>query len=373
MSSVRSCLVVDDDISERVILSHTLQEAFPEISVSEAENVASAEQKCLSEEFDCIILDYNLPDMDGLTLARRLRAYHPYLPIILVTSVGDEMLATRALRGGVSDYIPKARINTDSIHRTVARAIYVAMQSKMIEEQRAELENFAYALAHDFKQPVRQIRTFTDLISHDLRDLDKDDVLRNLGFLSDAARRLGNLVDVMSQYTLLSKKPELGAVDLKQSFEETRSSLTAYIEERHGELEYDAGCVVLGNETLMLQVLQNLVSNGLKYNASKTPRVTISTSMTDGRCVVAVQDNGIGIEERYLGDIFKPLVRLHPSSEYSGSGLGLTLARKSAIAQGGRIWCASEPGEGSTFFIEFSTYASMGKTAGAQAGQGLSH
>lgn len=361
MSSPQSFLVVDDNITERLILAHTLQDAFPGVTIHEAEDVDNAEKACLAENFDCIILDYNMPDMDGLTLARRLRSVHPHLPIILVTSVGDEMLATRALRGGVSDYIPKARINTDSIHRTIARAVYVAMQSRMIEEQREELENFAYALAHDFKQPVRQIRTFTDLIVHDLRDAEKADIRQNLEFLNDAARRLGNLVDVMSQYTLLSKKPDLGPVHLNQTFHEARSSLAAFIDERNGVLETDEGCLVLGNETLMLQVVQNLVSNGLKYNNSERPHVKITTTVRNDRCEIAVCDNGIGIEERFLSEIFKPLVRLHPSAEYAGTGLGLTLARKSAMAQGGRIWCESVIGKGSTFFIEFATYASMNK------------
>ena len=116
-----------------------------------------------------MLVDQNMPEMDGLTLARRLRASDAHLPIILVTSMGDDMLAAEALRGGVSDYIPKSRLNTESARRIVDRAIHSATQQRLIDQQHEELETFAYALAHDFKQPIRQIMTFSQLISEELR------------------------------------------------------------------------------------------------------------------------------------------------------------------------------------------------------------
>jgi signal transduction histidine kinase len=174
---------------------------------------------------------------------------------------------------------------------------------------------------------------------------------QHLAYLNDAARRLGELVDVMSQYTLLNNPPEIGEVDLNHVFEDVRSSLAPLLEERSGALNVGAAPAARGNETLMRQVLQNLVVNGLKYNRSPRPTVTISAETRLNDCVISVKDNGIGIEAQYLDEIFKPLARLHTNAEFSGAGLGLTLARKAILAQGGAIWCKSKPGEGAEFFV----------------------
>jgi signal transduction histidine kinase len=347
-----SLLVVDDTHADRELIAVFLEEAFPGAGLASCALPAEAEQICRDQTFDCVFLDYNMPLLDGLTLAGELRTAFAYLPIILMTSVGDEMLAAEALRGGVSDYLPKTRISAHSIRRTVDRSIQACGQARLIDEQRGELENFAYALAHDFKQPIRQITTFAQLISEGVSGDATSEVRQHLTFLSTAANRLGKLVDVMSQYTLLNQAPELGDVDLSQVVESVQASLAPYLAERGGEVVWPVSPpMVRGNETLMTQVLQNLVMNGLQYNRSPVPRVEITARSDAEQCTVTIKDNGIGIEPEYLADIFKPLVRLHTNAEFPGSGLGLTLARKAVLAQNGEIWCESTPGQGSVFQI----------------------
>lgn len=349
-------LVVDDSEADREIMALTLGEAFPTAEVRSAADPIMAKRMCAEQRFDCILTDYNMPDMDGVALAGELRAVSPYLPIILMTNFGDEMLAAEALRSGISDYIPKSRVTPDSIKRTVERSIRTCSQARLIDEQREELENFAYALAHDFKQPIRQITTFSQMISEEIADGDVGGVQRHLTFLSDAAGRLAKLVDVMSQYTLLNQPPEISDVDLSRVLATVRSSLGTYLIERGGEfLSPPSPASVRGNETLMTQVIQNLVINGLQYNRSAVPRVELAIRADGEHCVIDISDNGVGIEAEYLAAIFKPLVRLHTAAEYPGSGLGLTLARKAVLAQKGDIWCDSTPGRGSTFHIRLPT------------------
>jgi signal transduction histidine kinase len=347
-----SLLVVDDTEADRELIAVLLDEAFPGAGVARCALPAEAGQICRDHAFDCVLLDYNMPLMDGLTLAGELRAAFAYLPIILMTSVGDEMLAAAALRGGVSDYLPKSRINIHSFRRTVDRSIQTCGQARLIDEQRGELENFAYALAHDFKQPIRQITTFAQLISAEVRGDANAGVQQHLTFLSAAATRLGKLVDVMSQYTLLNQPPDLGNVDLSPVLASIQASLAPYLAERGAEIVSPVQPpAVRGNETLMTQVLQNLVMNGLQYNRSPVPRVEVTVRRDAEQCTIAIKDNGIGIEAEYLAAIFKPLVRLHTNSEFPGSGFGLTLARKAVLAQNGEIWCESTPGQGSVFQI----------------------
>lgn len=350
----RAFLILDDSASERQILAHVLGDAFPRADVRQAGDAGAAMELCGRMAFDCVLLDYNMPQVDGIAFAGQLRAVHKHLPLVLVTGVGDELLVAHAIRNGVSDYIPKSRVNVDSIQRTVERAIQSCAQARIIEEQQEELENFAYALAHDFKQPIRQIRTFTQMIDGELEDGDQEGVRQHLAFLNKAARRLSDLVDVMSQYTLLNQAPEITAVTLSAVLDGVRDALSAYLAERNGELvlgESVAEARCRGNETLMAQVLQNLIVNGLKYNKSEIPRVEVSVEQHAESCLIKVQDNGLGIEKQYQTEIFRPLVRLHAAAEYSGTGLGLTLTRKAVAAQGGSIWCESDYGAGSTFYV----------------------
>jgi hypothetical protein len=156
----------------------------------------------------------------------------------------------------------------------------------------------------------------------------------------------------MSQYTLLNQPPDLEDVDMARVIDAVRASLAPYLAERAGEFLTPAQMpVVRGNETLMIQILENLVVNGLKYNRSAVPRVELTILPHASSWTFEVRDNGIGIEAEYLAEIFKPLVRLHTSAQYSGSGLGLTLARKAVSAQEGEIWCDSVLGEGSGFHV----------------------
>ncbi len=345
-------LVVDDSKAEREIMSYMLSAAFPLAEVHFASDPRVVEKLCETVQFDCVFLDYNMPEMDGLVLARRLRSANTFLPIIMVTNAGDEMFAAEALHNGISDYITKSRVTRDSALRIVTRAILVCDQARVIEEQRGELENFAYALAHDFKQPVRQIITFSELISSALETDKNENIKQHLGFMSGAAIRLSKLVDVMTQYTLLNQPPELGDVDLENVFSVLRESLKPFLAERGGELILLSSAPALrANETLMIQVLQNLIVNGMLYNRAVHPKVELSFERDCENWIVNVRDDGIGIDPEYLSEIFKPLIRLHNESEFPGTGLGLTLARKAILAQNGAIWCDSIPGSGSVFHI----------------------
>jgi light-regulated signal transduction histidine kinase (bacteriophytochrome) len=122
-----------------------------------------------------------------------------------------------------------------------------------------------------------------------------------LSFLGEAASRLGRLVDVMSQYTLLNQPPELSDVDLNTVVANVRAALSPYLTERRAMLiSLQRAPKVRGNETLMTQVLQNLVMNGLQYNQSPEPRVDLTAGREGAHWVIDVRDNGLGIEARYL-------------------------------------------------------------------------
>jgi len=121
MTSAPLLLLVDDSHADRELTTLTLSAAFPGAAIHQCADPLAVAGLCETQTFDCVLLDYNMPHMDGMTLTGGLRARFAYLPIILLTSVGDELLATKALHSGVSDYLPKSHINARSIQRPAAR------------------------------------------------------------------------------------------------------------------------------------------------------------------------------------------------------------------------------------------------------------
>ena len=346
-----SLLFVDDDPLFLDLISLLAADVFPGAQIVTLEHPNFVRAACERQHFDCVLLDYRMPTLNGVACAKGLHRILPYLPIILVTGSGDEVLAASAIHAGVTDYIPKSRLKAQSLRRTINNAIQITGQRRVIDEQRAELETFAHALAHDFKQPLRQITTFTQMISDELGDSKGQDVATHMAFVDTAARRLANLVDVMSDYTLLGRPVPITNLKLQDVVTDVSAALSCYIEERAGRIVSDVGQNIRGNATLMAQVLQNLIVNGLKYNTSSCPTVWISAAYVDEGVEILVRDNGIGIERQYHEAVFAPLVRLHSEAAYAGTGLGLTMVRKALARQEGVITCSSEPGQGTEFCI----------------------
>ena len=356
-------LFVDDDPFALDAQVHIAGEALPGCRITAIDNPLDVLAVCSSGAFDCVLLDYNMPELDGLTVAHQLREQHPYLPVVLCTGAGDELLATKALQGGITDYIPKSAIRPPALRRTVLHAITIAKNARIIDEQRSELEGFAFALAHDFKQPLRQITTFANLALQDMDGGELEDARQHLSYLTGSARRLSALVDMMSQYTLLNKPLEPELVRVGSIIDGVLDSLGSYIKERNGDVETEGDAFIVGNGVFLHQILQNLIVNGFKYNGSSRPRIVMSTTSDGPTCNIAVSDNGIGIGLEYIEQVFQPLARLHTSTEYSGTGLGLTMARKAAAAQGGAIVCTSQLGVGSQFVVSLPLALSPSEVA----------
>lgn len=345
-------LFVDDDLLSLNLVCSLAQQSLPGATIDKL--MSARELLLLTEpdQYDCIVIDFDLPEHDGMVCAQKLRERFPHLPIVLCTGAGNEALAARAIQCGVSDYIPKSRISVDALHRTITNAIKLAERGRIIDEQRSELETFAFALAHDFKQPVRQIITFSQLVRDAVRSGDHIETGRLLDFLSSAAERLDGLVDVMSDFTLLNRAPEIGPVDVNRVITCALSSIAGYIDERRARVVIEGELSITGNADLLSQAVQNMIINGIKYNENAEPLVTISLDgRPDGTGAISIRDNGIGIEPQYLDYIFRPLARLHTRTQYDGSGLGLTLTRKAVNAMNGTISCTSEPGAGTEFTI----------------------
>lgn len=227
--------------------------------------------------------------------------------------------------------------------------------AKELQRVNSELEQFAYSASHDLQEPARMMSLYSQLLRRDYAgklDATAEDYIRIVG---EGAVRMGALVNDLLLYTRsavdgpVSEAP----VDANRALEVALANLHAAIERTGASIECGSLPNVRVHEAHLQQLFQNLIGNALKYSQKHQPRVQIRAERVDGEAswIFSVADNGIGIDPRYAEHIFGIFKRLHASSEYSGTGIGLAICRKIVERYGGRIWVESEVGKGATFFF----------------------
>ncbi len=219
-----------------------------------------------------------------------------------------------------------------------------------IEEINKELEDYTYVISHDLKEPLRSLRAFTDFFLEDYGGQIDEKGKEYVESIQKASIRMTNLVDDLLKLSRIGrKKMELQEVDLNELLAEVKDELAATIKDKNAEVRNDLLPVVKCQRILIGELFRNLIANGIKFNVEKKPIVEVNYYECNGEYVFSVKDNGIGIEEKYLNEIFDVFKRLHQRESYEGTGAGLTICKKIVERHGGKIWAESEIGKGSTF------------------------
>jgi len=344
-------LIVDDDDGDRRLLRRALNQAGLSYNCVEAVSVEKAVEACGQRPFDCAIVDYRMPLCNGLEGIAALHRLHPHMPIIMGTGQGDEMIATEAMKRGATDYIPKGSINSDSIRRGIENAMEKAALRRKLAQQQAELENFARVLVHDLKAPITAIQSFAVFAEKSIADGKSELGTAHCRRVVKAAQRMNALIDTLHQYTKADAQIALEPVDMSRVLQDTLANLRAIIEEHGAQVTHDPLPVVIGHAPQLVQLLQNLIGNGIKYCEAEHPAVHIAALGQEGGWLFSVKDNGIGISEQYYQVVFEPFKRLDDAGKYEGSGLGLATCKKIVERHGGTIRCESVLGKGSTFLF----------------------
>ena len=219
-----------------------------------------------------------------------------------------------------------------------------------LERSNEELAEFPHVVSHDLQAPVRMVKSFADLLAKRFgQQLDKkgNDYI---DIIQKGALQMEDLVKSLLQYATVGQEaPAHQDVSVGAIVDAVCLLLQPSIEEVGAEISCGPVACVRGDPIQLQRVLQNLITNALKYRqAGATPKVCISCEADDGFCKIQVADNGPGIPEKYHERIFQPLKRLH-GSEIEGTGMGLAVCRKIVERHGGRIWVESEPGQGARF------------------------
>lgn len=217
----------------------------------------------------------------------------------------------------------------------------------------SELERYAYIASHDLQEPLRMISNFNLLLKSEYgADMDET-ANKYMDFSIDATKRMQELVSDLLEYSRLEVEDAIiEDVDCEKQLKVALSDLEQIIKESNAKIEHDKLPHVKGNPMQVSRLFQNLINNALKYKHSdRAPHVYIGFENRHDKYVFSVKDNGIGIKEDYLEQVFVLFKRLHGKEEYGGTGIGLAICKKIVHSMGGEIWAESVYDKGTTFYF----------------------
>ncbi|MDY6877069.1 MAG: response regulator [Chloroflexota bacterium] len=344
-------LVVDDDDFVRASFTNELTAAGYEVATAENGQVALA---LLAEsDFDVVLVDIRMPQVDGLTVVRKGLAITPETRMIVITGYASIDTAVEALRYGAYDYLRKP-CRSQELLATVARAVE---NRRLQQEVQLLREDMIDMLVHDLKGPLSIISSSYSVLRDELSALEGGEAaLQWLEIAKQGQVRLERLINTLLDMTRLEAGESLGereSVTPLKLVRETIGQLKPNADIRNLELRTEVASrlpKVQVDQMLMVRVLINLLDNALKYSPSEGTVIVGAHHSQEGPPAVTfwVRDQGPGIPLEYQERVFDKFTHV-PDRQWSGMGLGLAYCRLVVEAHGGRIWVDS-PAEGGSIF-----------------------
>ncbi len=223
-----------------------------------------------------------------------------------------------------------------------------------LEKLNQELQDFAFISSHDLQEPLRKIQTFGDMLVGRYADSLDSTAKDYLGRMTRAAKRMSELLRSLLDYSRTgTHELNYRSVSLSGVARDAVNNLEILINTADGKVEIEDMPTVEADAVLLRQLFQNLIENSIKYRKpTESPIVRVNGTSADGVCRITVEDNGIGFDERYSDQVFKPFERLHgKSSTYGGTGMGLAICRKIVDRHGGDIMVESVAGQGTRIIV----------------------
>lgn len=227
----------------------------------------------------------------------------------------------------------------------------IEIQNDKLIRSNSALEQFAYITSHDLKEPLRNISSFSTLLERKYKENLDENGKGYIDIITGGVRHMNVLLEDILAYSRLTQNTlsRNQKIDMNKVLGEVRSTLQKVITEKNVNLSSDDLPVLQSNSIQMYQLLQNLISNGIKFNTNPKPEIHVGYKRENGLHQFYVSDNGIGIRKEYENKIFQIFQRLHKKEDFSGTGIGLAICEKIVKQHGGEIWFESEEGNGTSF------------------------
>jgi signal transduction histidine kinase len=229
----------------------------------------------------------------------------------------------------------------------------IESRTSQLEAANKELEGFSYSVSHDLRAPLRAVVGFAKMLQEDHSEKLDEEARRKIGVIQGEAQRMGLLIDDLLAFSRMGRKAiQMTEVDMTELARGTYEGLNGHHDGPKAEFHLGSLPRATGDRVLMGQVWVNLLSNALKFSSKRAkPVIEVSWISDEKEHVYFVRDNGAGFDPRYQAKLFGVFQRLHDSSEFPGTGVGLALVQRIVVRHGGRIWADGKPDGGATFYF----------------------
>ncbi|NLR91456.1 sensor histidine kinase [Flammeovirga agarivorans] len=223
--------------------------------------------------------------------------------------------------------------------------------NKLIHKNK-EQEQFIYIASHDLQEPLNTVMSFSNVLNDKYYDVLDERGRKCLTYVHQASARMSALVKALLDYGRLGKNREKEEIDCNVMLNDIIMDLDERIQTSHAKITIGELPIINGYKNELRMLFQNLLTNAIKFRREgHPPQITISAQKEDKSWTFYVQDNGIGIAEEHKQKVFTIFQRLHTTSEYEGTGIGLAHCNKIIDLHHGKLWLESELNKGSTFYF----------------------
>ena len=348
------CLLVDDSTSMLELMKHHLSQVeIDGLEVVTASSGKEAIETFQNESPDVMLLDYVMPDINGMEVLKELGGEDTPLPVVIVTSFNDVETIVEAMSLGAQNYLLKDRLSPGSLTLAIEDTIRKYRLQQDLVFQTRELERFTRTVAHDLKDQISGVYGVLNFLNEHPDGLNENQ-LKLVKTGCEASAKMQEFVNDLLTYALAGHREQsFDVFSLQESLEEAKRNLAEQID-TIGAFIHQAEELpsIKGSKRLITQVFQNMISNAMKYKAASTPEITFAVKEQDEHWLITVSDNGKGIPKEFQNNIFHAFEQVSDGKGVEGIGVGLATCRRiiQDIHQG-RIWVESEPGQGATFYF----------------------
>jgi len=385
-------LIVDDDEVDRMAIRRTLNKLKFKVEITETDNAQAAIRMVKERNFTWVLMDYRLPDIDGISLIKKFRKSLVTIPLIVLTGQGDEQIAVELMKAGASDYLAKSRISPDILSRMLQNSLRIyraeqraaeaheelAQSNALLLAQNHELEkqrekiaqqnlqlieayrlksDFLATISHELRTPLNAILGFSQLLQSK-QSLDDYHLRMVKRIFSNGEHLLSLVNDILDFSNIESQKLKLqpSNFNLEYLIVSVVEKLKPLALKKNLDIHFQLQLMnpmVWNDRQRLHQILVNLLSNAIKFTESGS--VTVAARSTAANKIeILVQDTGIGIAPEQLPTIFEAFRQVDQSIQrnYPGTGLGLAITDALVRMMGGFLTVESQVGQGSTFRVE---------------------